>query len=346
MNDRYSFILALPLLILFVIIVQNVDLSKQPATATTHINEVLGDESYVRQFGKSPGPDVSDEVRIRIHLEYVEGLLRGRPVDHLTDEQRENRFFYLDQLRNYYLMAEFPHNDGHPDSRRPAFISEDGNICAVGFLVQQTEGRELAEAINERFKYSYIKEIDDSLFLDWAAQSGFTIKELAMIQPAYGPIITEEKRQNQNYIETSFGAGSALVAGVNSIYFSNRASSPWLFNTPRNNHWFGLASGTGSIILGVLNINNRSSYTEQNGPVICFNDCSITEIVETNHARTGLAAANIGVGLASVIRAGYYLTRGPEKPGESSTVIGVTTIQADPVQHSEPVPALQFSVRF
>lgn len=331
MNNRYSLLLGLPFFILTIFIVLNVDLEHEAQSDTTHINAVLGDESYIHQFGEAPGPNVPDDIRIRVHLEYVEGLLRNRPVDHLTDQQAENRFRYLDMLKNYYSTGEFPYNDGHPDSRRPAFISEDGNICAVGYLVERSLGRDIAEAINQEFKYSYIGEIDDPTFLNWADESGFTLKELAMIQPAYRTVTVEEK-VNHNYVEPVFGAGSALLAGLNTIYLANN-----------NYHWFGLAAGTGSIILGSLNIDNSYSYIDRSEIIGVCTNCQIVDTTVTNHARSGVAAINLGLGLATVAVSGYNLLRKSRSTTTQNTGLDVTTIQ---MHHTDPVPALRYSFNF
>jgi hypothetical protein len=49
-----------------------------PSVALAHpgVNSVLGDDSYVARFGAPPDSGVAEDVRLRIHLEYVEALLR------------------------------------------------------------------------------------------------------------------------------------------------------------------------------------------------------------------------------------------------------------------------------
>lgn len=162
------------------------NIDKEPAQIGS-INSVIGDESFVHIYGENPGMDTPDFLRIQTHLDYVKGILRNRPTQHLTEEQKANRFKNLDLLNKYITLGEFPHNDGHPDNRRPTFVSENGHICAVGWLVKQTAGSEVIQEINREFKYDFIPHIDHPEFLGWVEQSGFTIEELAMIQPMYGP---------------------------------------------------------------------------------------------------------------------------------------------------------------
>lgn len=315
------------------------------------INAVIGDESYVQLYGGKPGDDVSDYARIRTHLEYVEYVLRQRPTDHLTNEQKKNRMAYLDLLAEYNETGQFPYNDGHEDPRRPVFIDETGNICAVGFLVEQSAGRDLAESISEEFKYAFIPEIESSEFDQWAEQSGFTPEELAMIQPMYGNIeyVVEEKEVTRNKVDWQYGTASTALSVANAVYMSNRASQPWLFNSSPAAHWFGLAAGSGSLLLGILNVDNRTTYTEIQGePGFCMGNCTIPvhEYHEVNHTRTGLSMLNISAGLFTVIRSGYHLLTDRSGPEPSKTELDLTHIQAVNGQSVEPVPALQFKLNF
>ena len=343
MTQRYSIILVFPLLLLMTFLYLNID--KEPETMKT-INSVIGDESYVQIYGESPEKHTPDHIRIQTHLDYVEGVLRNRPTNHLTAEQKANRLKYLDLLNKYIALGEFPHNDGHPDNRRPTFVSENGHICAVGWLVKQTAGSEIIQEINREFKYDFIPDIDHPVFLGWVEQSGFTIEELAMIQPMYGPIVTEEVEENRNHVSRSYGVGSALVAGSNALYLSNSSTNPWMLDSPRQTHWFGMAAGTASVVLGVLNVNNTQSFMEPNGPQICWTVCTVKEISQTNHLRTGVAATTIGVGLVSMARAGYHMIRGTDSTPDYPAGLGVTTLVAEPMISDEVIPALSYKVRF
>ena len=343
MYRQYSFLLIFPLLITFAVLYQMSDGDQENSS----INAVIGDESYIHLFGHPPEKDVPDAQRIKIHLDYVESILRNRPVEHLTALQKKNRTRYLDLLAAYSAAGEFPHNDGHPDDRRPTFISADGNICAVGFLVEQTLGRDIADKVNDSFKYSFIQEIDHPAFRNWVENSGFTLKELAMIQPMYGTIIHDEVKENRNNISLSYGLGSSLAAGANILYLTNNASEPWLFNGAASSHWYGFAAGTGSVLLGIFNLSNNKSFVEPLYPEasICMNGCVFREVTVTNHARTTLSATNIGIGLFSMARAGYHLLNNTGED-HSPSGIGVTQIQTDPLDPGSLTPALTYTFQF
>jgi hypothetical protein len=302
-------------------------------------------------FGKEPTEEIPEQVRIKTHLQYVEGILRNRPVDHLSEKQQRNRFNYLNHLREYYKAGEFPYNDGHPNARRPTFISRDGKICAVGYLIEKSLGREIVERINQKYKYAYITDIDTPVFKHWVESSGFTLRELAMIQPAYGPKVVETVDRTENSIELRYGVGSSVLASANALYHSNNPSNPWLFDDSSTNHWFGLAAGGGSLLLGALNLGNRS-YKEPIGmdfgdPCYGFYCPPLRKVNVTNHTRKAVSIVNMGVGLFTVLRAGYHLIKDTEPEGKtSSTSFGVTQLEPNPIDRTDRVPAIEVRILF
>ncbi len=149
------------------------------------INLVLGDEALHAAYGHHPPADSSEDDLIRTHLEYVLALLRRRPMDEVEPRLRAARLRQLERLERYIRGGVYPRNDDHPDPRRPTFIDSRGRICAVGFLLEQDLGRAAAEAIAATDKYSFIREIDSPLLLQWASASGLSMEEIEMIQPSY-----------------------------------------------------------------------------------------------------------------------------------------------------------------
>ncbi|MCH8495318.1 MAG: hypothetical protein LAT57_06765 [Balneolales bacterium] len=266
-----------------------------PETNKNTINAILGDKSYISTFGEAPNSSVTDAERTYTHLSYVEQLLRNSLPDNLTPSQKEQRLTFLDHLRDYRLAGNFPVNDDHPDTRRPTFISGNGNICAVGYLVEQSAGRAVAEFVNDHYKYSYINAIDAPIFLDWAEKSGFTIEELAMIQPAYQSV--ENVNQTSYRLEAPYIVTSSVALTANAFYWSPDFDvySPFTNNTTRQ--WAGLAIGTGTILHGILNVNLKSQRQEtyQNGLWT-----TTTNYVERNYLRSALSSGQIIVGAATL----------------------------------------------
>ncbi|TND07879.1 MAG: hypothetical protein FD123_2869 [Bacteroidetes bacterium] len=170
------------LLILFLFFIADIPFVR----GNTGINAAIGDESFYKTFGTSPLPGCPGKLRVQTHLAYVEQLLRAAPVNHLDAEQQKHRSLLLDQLHRYTIAGAFPENKKFPGEHRPCFIDARRNICAVGYLIEQSAGRALAEKINADFQYAYLGEITVPELEAWIRWSGLSAAECAMIQPAYG----------------------------------------------------------------------------------------------------------------------------------------------------------------
>src|SRR5690554_6527766 len=98
------------------------------------VNAVIGDISFNKKFGYEPGKNVPEVIRIKTHLEYVISRLKMENTNHLSPKQAENRRHLLSLLADYANEKQFPKNN-HFNNRQPVFIDEDGNFCAVGYLI-------------------------------------------------------------------------------------------------------------------------------------------------------------------------------------------------------------------
>lgn len=125
---------------------------------------------------------------IATHLMLVEETLRARNVAHLSPAQQANRRHLLDELHGYWQAVVFPVND-YLTYKNPVFIDRKGTHCAVGYLMQQSGHDYLARAIDANEKFAYVYEIKTPGVKQWADEFGFTVDELAWIQPGYPPSI-------------------------------------------------------------------------------------------------------------------------------------------------------------
>lgn len=123
---------------------------------------------------------------IATHLMLVEKTLRARDVSKLSSSQKQNRFKLLDELNGYWKAGVFPVNDYLP-YKNPVFIDRKGTHCAVGYLMMQSGRDDLAQRINSNEKFAYVHEIKTEGVKEWADETGFTIDELAWVQPGYPP---------------------------------------------------------------------------------------------------------------------------------------------------------------
>ncbi len=146
-------------------------------------NHHRGDDAFETAFGRAPG--LGDEtLRTHVHLEDVRTALGFRAsTTPALEERRAELLAYLDE---YIAVGTTPKNE-HLPWRTPVFIDDDGRVCAVGYLIERSAGRALAERIAHEQRYEYHEEIaaDMPEVADWIAGSGFTLDELASIQPGY-----------------------------------------------------------------------------------------------------------------------------------------------------------------
>lgn len=147
------------------------------------VNAIVGDAGFVAEHHRAPTAADSEVDRIRAHLRYVIAELRSAPAP-FGPAALARRAALLEALTGYAAAGVFPQNHVHP-GRRPVFIDADGTLCAVGYLVTEASGREAAEALAARHRYDYVLDMHDDALDAWAAEHGFTLRELAMIQPSY-----------------------------------------------------------------------------------------------------------------------------------------------------------------
>lgn len=123
---------------------------------------------------------------IATHLSLVEQILRQRNTQYLSASQKQSRAQLLDALSAYAKSGIFPVNDYLP-YQNPIFIDRRGTHCAVGYLMMSSGYGSLAQKIDAHEKFAYVAEIKTPGVTDWANEHGFTLDELAWIQPGYPP---------------------------------------------------------------------------------------------------------------------------------------------------------------
>ncbi len=289
------------------------------------VNAVLGDMSWELAFGGTPSAKAPEQLRIQTHLAFVEALLRAVDTRHWPEVLRDKRAVQLDRLRDYRQAGVFPSNTEF-DGRRPIFIDAEGRLCAVGYLMAEDAGLELAQSVDARYHAGYVLDMEAAEVQDWVAQSGLTAEECAMIQPAYGPPITEETGTLTDTYLYSTGAwtmANGALAGINGSAFV-RGESGLIMGI------VGLASGLGQIGYGVAKVPVEEYDCFGWGPCPVDNEAPA-------------AWTNIGAGSLASITAILRLTRGRAK--------GTAGLQAIPDAVTVPNPegdgiALRWQYRF
>ncbi|MBA3461854.1 MAG: hypothetical protein H0T46_17975 [Deltaproteobacteria bacterium] len=147
-------------------------------------NHHVGDESFVKLFGRAPTAADTEQLRMTAHLQHVHDWLASRPATRPGLAAR--RAELLAALRTYIAKGTTPRNTDLP-WRTPVFIDQEGTICAVGYLIESSVGRALPEKIATHHRYDFLEDIAASMpeVRQWVEESGLTLEELASIQPAY-----------------------------------------------------------------------------------------------------------------------------------------------------------------
>jgi hypothetical protein len=137
-------------------------------------------------------PARADEVtRIRVHLIHALDHVLAADTSALTPSQRAHRTAAIGALGKYIVRGEFPRRTGDPFvGLRPRFVDDRGVNCAVGQLIVDSGAPELTRSIAAAHEYDLVRDIHEPALLAWATTNGFTVDELAMIQPGYSAVPT------------------------------------------------------------------------------------------------------------------------------------------------------------
>ncbi len=200
---------------------------------------------------------------IATHLMLVEQTLRQRSMQHLNAAQTRNRLKLLDELNSYWHAGIFPVNDYLP-FKNPVFIDRVGTHCAVGYLMQQSGAEALAEKIDSENKFVYVKAIKTTGVSEWANENGFTIDELAWIQPGYPVAFTADDMAgglNGNVRELAIDPASQLIYAGGSFNASIAGSAcngvAVYMNDISGWNWVPLGNGVNGTINALLIHNNK-----------------------------------------------------------------------------------------
>jgi hypothetical protein len=179
----------------------------EPAPLFDHLLEV-------NQEWRTQGPYLadgtvnfpSDADRIAMHLACTIDLLAARPPVQASKVAMDKRASLLGELRTYTEHRQLPRNTAMC-RRTPVFVDEQGSRCAVAHLLYVTGYSALAERIKREMNLSYIHDLPQAELSEWASLHGFTVDELALVQPSYMP---EPKDRRRVQAEAPLAQGGSL----------------------------------------------------------------------------------------------------------------------------------------
>jgi hypothetical protein len=176
----------LGLLLFMLFVANNIFANKSTYQKLVEVNKCWTEQKDISTKEIEGLNALSEEGWISLHLSLVEQTLRARKTLHLNPIQQANRVHCLDILHRYWQEGNFPINEDYA-TRTPIFIDKHNNFCAVGFLIKETGNEAISRMIASKTNLAYVREMNYPELGLWAKENGFTVDELAWIQPAYSP---------------------------------------------------------------------------------------------------------------------------------------------------------------
>ncbi|MBS1119686.1 MAG: hypothetical protein H6Q90_1914 [Deltaproteobacteria bacterium] len=207
-------------------------------------NHHTGDDGFVAHLGRDPKSGAEEKLRMHEHFVAVRARLAAKPATRPELEARRQQILaYLDA---YIAKGTTPDNT-HLPWTTPVFIDDKGTICAVGYLIEQSAGRALAEQIATKHRYDFIEDIAKDMpeVRAWVEASGFTLDELGQIQPGYmGPDVLQWHPWDLEHDEEAKD-GPYEQADLRGTLRNNQLEGVWTKRGPEN-----VVLGTGSFLRG------------------------------------------------------------------------------------------------
>ncbi len=191
-------------------------LSSTPTTLLDHMIEVNAEWRTLAPQLAELNKEVSfatETERIATHLRLVSQTLLKNTPKALTSKQLGNRMRLLDVLNTYWQAGQFPTNHFH-NNRQPYFVDNYGVHCAVGYLLHRDGADALVARIRANNNFGYVRDLATQFdeIGAWATENGFTVAELAWIQPGYPP---------SPVIVHQVGDGSGCNGHINTMKVAN-----------------------------------------------------------------------------------------------------------------------------
>jgi hypothetical protein len=189
-------------------------------------NHHLGDDGFVAAHGRDPTA-TDEHARVQDHFRMIRQQLASRPATRPDLAARRAKILsYFDD----YIHKDLTPQNTHLPWRTPVFIDDRGTICAVGYLIEQTAGRDLAESVAKSHRYDLLEDIAAAMpeVRNWVAESGLTLEELSSIQPGYeGPWIEQFVAWSQRDFKNGDYDHDLVSAHTHGAFRHHRMEGRW-----------------------------------------------------------------------------------------------------------------------
>jgi len=233
-------------------------------TLLTNINSCWSEHQNI-DMSNIEIENLSENKLIQLHLSLVEQELSNTSTNNLNSSQLQNRKNCLAFLREYIDFQAFPKNN-FTNYRTPIFIDDHDNFCAVGYLLKRTGHEYLSRKISSENNLAFVRQMQYPELLEWATANGFTVDELAWIQPSYGPVPSR----------TTAPVGKGTNGTIHELKKSNDGQKLWVggeFSSINDSviannvalvlelggqyYWYSLNSGVNGPVYAIQEFNNK-----------------------------------------------------------------------------------------
>src|SRR5690606_29947429 len=133
---------------------------------------------------------------------------------------------------------------------------------AVGYLVKATGYEQVSRMISEKTNLAYVREMNYPELFSWADAYGFTVDELAWIQPTYPPACTVNPlaKGTNGTVHEFFVAGDKLYVGDDfTVVGSDKTANNIAYTTEEDGtfKWHTLGAGVDGQVYAIAEYDNK-----------------------------------------------------------------------------------------
>jgi hypothetical protein len=128
-----------------------------------------------QHFSQPPAAKPGLRVDVVVDRATVRAALARRREDNLA------------AFRAYQRKGVFPSNL-YRNEKLNVWRDEDGHLCAAATMIDQSGEHELVQRVADQNNFIRLADVTDGPVMDWMLTSGFTQREIAMIQEPFMPV--------------------------------------------------------------------------------------------------------------------------------------------------------------